>query len=333
MPALVSIIVPVYKVEEFLPCCVESILAQSYRDIELILVDDGSPDRCPEMCDGYARLDSRVRVIHTQNRGVSAARNTGMDCASGTYILFVDGDDWIEPNMVEQLVAAMEMTEVQLVSCDLFYDAPGTITHNFHSVEAQQVATAKEVANPYRAILIVPQISGYLCNKLFKKELVTHLRLNEDIAQNEDLLFVAQYLEKVSRMVHVDNKLYHYRMRNVAPPTAITKRLLTATDAYEKILLRYQDKAPHSAWIVERNLLKLFLNLKGRLRLQSGKNAELASLIATGIKKHQKNVLFSSHVSTNEKLNIMLTSIFPGTLLKLKNFILTRRHQKGDWSN
>lgn len=100
---IISIIVPVYKVENYLQKCIDSILAQTFRDFELILVDDGSPDRCPELCDAAAEKDSRIRVIHQKNGGLSAARNAGLDAARGGWIAFVDSDDAIEPEMYEAL--------------------------------------------------------------------------------------------------------------------------------------------------------------------------------------------------------------------------------------
>ena len=101
---LLSIIVPVYKAEKHLDRCVESILSQTYGNIELVLVDDGSPDACPAMCDSWAKRDWRVRVIHKKNNGASSARNAGLDMASGEYIGFVDADDFVEPDMYETLV-------------------------------------------------------------------------------------------------------------------------------------------------------------------------------------------------------------------------------------
>ena len=101
---MLSIIVPIYKIEEFLRQCVESILAQSFQDFELILVDDGSPDSCPEICEQYAEKDSRIKVIHKLNGGLVSARKAGLKAASGEYIGYVDGDDWIEPDFYEKLM-------------------------------------------------------------------------------------------------------------------------------------------------------------------------------------------------------------------------------------
>ena len=114
---LISVIIPVYKVEPYLDRCVQSIVDQTYRDLEIILVDDGSPDRCPEMCDAWAEKDSRIRVIHKENGGLSDARNSGMAAATGEYISFIDSDDWIAPEMLERLVKALVRDDSDIAAC------------------------------------------------------------------------------------------------------------------------------------------------------------------------------------------------------------------------
>jgi len=122
VPSLISVIVPVYKVEDLLPRCVDSILRQSYTALEIILVDDGSPDRCPEICDDFAARDPRVRVIHQHNAGLSAARNSGLDIARGAYVTFVDSDDWIHDDFIKHLVSASERHPLATV-CGAFVRA------------------------------------------------------------------------------------------------------------------------------------------------------------------------------------------------------------------
>ena len=119
MQPLISVIVPIYKVEEYLYKCVKSILAQTYTNLEIILVDDGSPDNCPAICDEFAAKDSRVTVVHKKNGGVSSARNVGLDTATGEYIGFVDGDDYIEPTMYETLYKYIvdNNTDVSVINC------------------------------------------------------------------------------------------------------------------------------------------------------------------------------------------------------------------------
>ena len=117
----ISVIVPIYKVEKYLRRCVNSILRQSYTKLEILLIDDGSPDACPEICEAYAKTDSRVRVIHKENGGLSSARNTGLEIAEGEYIAFVDGDDYIHSEMLKQLYHALKDTDADLSVCNLQY--------------------------------------------------------------------------------------------------------------------------------------------------------------------------------------------------------------------
>ena len=118
---LVSVIVPIYNVEKYLRKCVDSILNQTYKNLEIILVDDGSPDNCGNICDEYALSDSRIRIIHKKNGGLSDARNAGLDIARGNYILFVDSDDYIDETMVEKLYEALEKEKAEMSLCSFVY--------------------------------------------------------------------------------------------------------------------------------------------------------------------------------------------------------------------
>lgn len=115
MMSEISVIVPVYKVESYLERCIQSILAQTYKDFELILVDDGSPDNCPAICDRYAKQDGRIRVIHQENGGLSAARNTGIEMAKGKWLFFVDSDDWVHTEALRTLLECAERTSEKVV--------------------------------------------------------------------------------------------------------------------------------------------------------------------------------------------------------------------------
>ena len=117
----VSILVPIYNVEKYLSRCIESVLSQDFRDYELILVDDGSPDRCPQICDEYAKKDSRIKVIHKKNGGLSDARNIGLDIATGEYVMFIDSDDFVDIDMMESMMNNMIDNNVDLVVCNIKY--------------------------------------------------------------------------------------------------------------------------------------------------------------------------------------------------------------------
>ena len=109
---LISVIIPVYKVEKYLKRCIDSVINQTYKNLEIILVDDGSPDNCPKICDDYSKKDKRIKVIHKKNGGVSAARNKGLKLSNGDYIVFVDSDDWLEYNFVEEMLTNLRKNKV-----------------------------------------------------------------------------------------------------------------------------------------------------------------------------------------------------------------------------
>ncbi len=186
MPEL-SIIVPVYKVEPYLRRCVDSILAQTFRDFELILVDDGSPDGCPDICDEYAAKDSRIIVIHQKNQGVSAARNAALDIARGEYIGFVDSDDWIEPEMYEKLIDAIKENGTDVAICGSAYaDESGV---SYRTAEKNELSLDQEEL--IKELFGKPnRIGGGCCTKVFCKKCLDNTRFDPAVAYAEDWIFL-----------------------------------------------------------------------------------------------------------------------------------------------
>lgn len=181
-----SIIVPVYKTEQYIEKCVTSILNQTYRDFELILIDDGSPDRCPQMCDEYQKLDSRVRVIHKKNGGVSSARNCGLEIACGTFIWFVDSDDYIEPFSLQQLYEAQKEKEADLY------------VFNTQQIQSFHTADIDEFFEKYYFTYVL----GFgPWNKLYRREIIQKNHLGFDVKETigEDLLFNINYYKTIFR--------------------------------------------------------------------------------------------------------------------------------------
>ncbi len=165
---IISVIVPIYKVERYLEKCIQSIQDQTLKDIEIILVDDGSPDRCGVICDEFAQNDSRITVIHKENGGVSSARNLGIRIANGEYIGFVDGDDWIDKDMYEVLYDGILKTNAEVAICGYRIEHEGNITQ-FVKNDGKTIVYTKEEA--VRKILIDEEIHSFTWNKLIKKEL------------------------------------------------------------------------------------------------------------------------------------------------------------------
>ena len=223
---MISIIVPVFKVEPYLRQCVDSILAQTYRDIEVLLIDDGSPDRCGEICDDYGRKDPRVRVFHTENRGVSAARNLGLSEARGDYIGFVDSDDWIEPEMFKTMLRGMENANADMAACASWREYPD-------SRQEQRSKEAVYTGKDSLKALIEGNISSYVWDKLYHRDLLQDIsfpvgKLYEDIST------IHQIVGKSNKTVVVQDAFYHYRQR---PESIMSKKnsarnLIDQADAY-----------------------------------------------------------------------------------------------------
>ena len=177
MPAI-SVIIPVYKVEPYLDACVSSVVGQTFSDLEILLVDDGSPDRCPELCDAWAQKDPRVRVIHQENGGLSAARNTGIEAAKGEFLAFVDGDDMLEPDALRRAWEAQQACQADLVIFNLVY-----VDEHNHPLPApdfsgfrDEVLTADEVWQRYFALAEQKIYYVVAWNKLYRRELFKTLR-------------------------------------------------------------------------------------------------------------------------------------------------------------
>ena len=207
----ISVIIPVYKVEDYLDRCVQSVLAQTYEDIEVILVDDGSPDGGGAKCDDYAARDSRVKVIHRENGGLSAARNTGLDAAAGEYILFVDGDDYIAPDMAEKLLAALEDTGADMALCDIkCVDDGGTVVRELPPFEAG-VFGPEEI---YRRMTFDDWAMRYVTawNRLYRRALFDGLRFEEGKLHEDEFLAHRLY-DRCEKVAAVSDELYYYVQR------------------------------------------------------------------------------------------------------------------------
>lgn len=204
----VSIIIPVYKTEKYLAKCVDSVLAQTYSDFECILVEDGSPDSCSEICDEYAVKDLRIRVIHQKNSGVAVARNTGLDNALGSWIMFIDSDDWIEPDLLETAVFAAEEHDADIVQWN--YIPFGSERHilKYEPIREGWLEVSKEKPLPWWM--------GMCWSRLYSADLIHSysLRFPENIRLCEDTQFSYSAIAYADKIWCVENKLYHYLCRD-----------------------------------------------------------------------------------------------------------------------
>ncbi len=210
----VSIIVPIYKVpEKYLEKCIKSIQNQSVKDIEIILVDDGSPDMCGNICDEYAQNDNRIKVIHKKNAGLSAARNTGEEVAQGKYIMFVDGDDWIEPDMCKEMYLKAEGTNSQLVMCGLSRDYENKVEKYKIALEDNKVYQGGECKWLQQQLLVYSSNIAVAYAKLIRREFLkkNDIYHNEVLRQGaEGLEFNLRLFDKLDRATFIDKPYYHY---------------------------------------------------------------------------------------------------------------------------
>ncbi len=202
---MISIIIPVYNAEKYLDRCIESILNQTITDLEVILVDDGSNDRSGMICDKYEKKDSRVRVIHQANKGVSAARNKGLSVITGEYVGFVDSDDFLDKDMYSLLLQNLIKYEADICACNartLYDTGKEVIADNSGRIDILEKEVAVET--------IVKKMDNALWNKLFKRKILSEIRFEEDRTFGEDLYYILQCLKNCERVVYVNSCKYNY---------------------------------------------------------------------------------------------------------------------------
>ena len=201
---LVSILSPCYNVEKFLPQCLDSIINQTYSNLQIVLIDDGSKDATWHVMQDYAGKDNRIEIYHQENQGVSATRNHLLEKVKGDYILFVDSDDWIESNMVEFLLEKSLTNRADIVVCGMVKN-DGACSEEYREERMDQETTIKK-------FLFHKELNGSLWNKLVKTSLLHGIRFDNRISYGEDALFCWHVLQRVHTVVQTDRQLYHYRM-------------------------------------------------------------------------------------------------------------------------
>ena len=210
--ALISIIVPIYNVDSYLRKCFDSIISQTYSDFELILVDDGSTDDSPKICDEYARKDDRIIVIHKKNGGVSSARNAGLNVAKGEYIGFIDPDDYIVSEMYECMVNAIEKYKSDMVVCGYDYiDENGNVTRPYKVKNDEKLTHKQFVSMQFD---MPPTVRHVVWNKLFRNKLFKGISFPENIHSSEDVYVLCSYVKKISDCVFIHKPLYKNLVRN-----------------------------------------------------------------------------------------------------------------------
>lgn len=244
---MVSLIIPVYNVEKYLPQCLDSVITQTYRDLEIILVDDGSTDNSGTICDEYARKDERLKVYHTANHGLSAARNYGLDRAKGEYIAFLDSDDWFAQNAIQSFLTTAQETNADIVACRFYQEYVGLTTENPGPLEPF-IALGDEVLS---SLVLERRVNNTAWNKFYRASLFETVRFPEGIIF-EDIATTWRIFSNCEKLAYIPSCLIHYRKRENS--LSNIRSLKSLTDYWIAFKERFDMLSPLSEAYYQRTL-------------------------------------------------------------------------------
>lgn len=310
---LISVIVPIYRAKAFLSRCIDSVVQQTHPEWELLLVDDGSPDGCPAICDAYAETNPRIHVIHQTNKGVSAARNTGLDAARGDYIAFVDADDWVEPDYLSYLLQLLASRQAKIAACNHFVSVDIKDVPKFPVSSDITVLSKKEA---YDGLLYHQPPDASVWGKLFDQAVFDQLRFPQGRIF-EDTWLIADLLDRADGLVYGAQPKYHYvyHQNTISKGTA-DKHMWDYLDAVnhlcEVVLQSYPDLLPgctrrrvHAALSIRRLLVHADVSAADGIRR-----------CQNIIRPNAKSVLFDRRAPQRDKAGILLAlsgrSVFDG---------------------
>ena len=306
---MISVIVPVYNIEEYLPRCLDSILAQTYTELEIILVDDGSTDCSGVICDQYAKKDKRIKVIHKENGGVSSARNIGLDRATGEYIGFVDGDDLLDDKMFEVLLKNAEEQKCDISCCQFAtIDLQGNQKSIYNDIS--QILNSEYIISNFFFDPFIKELMYSVYSKIYKYSLIEELRY-KSYSYGEDILFVFETLER-SQKVYYDNYVgyYYVQRENSAMTAAFSKKRLEYINAIKEIEVKCKIKYPFayknaSIWVYQHTLVTLRQIFANKMQ------NELREFVVDSkvyLKEHKQNMTYLSSI---RKLDYYIIMYFP----------------------
>jgi glycosyltransferase involved in cell wall biosynthesis len=307
MKEKISIIIPVYKVEAYLAKCIESIINQTYTELEIILVDDGSPDQCGKICDDYAKKDARIHVIHKKNEGVARARNDGLEYASGDYISFIDSDDWIAENAYELLLQNLKKYNVDCAvgGCVTVDDKDGVLTPREHTYGPVRCEDSLE------AMKHVLLSGSAVWNRLFKRKIFEELRFPVGRINDDEVVALRAY-SKCRKIVFLNQDMYYYRIRsNSITTSSFSMRQMdvyyNSIDNMEFIKKNYPVLLPCAEYKFIKAMLYCYVNLR---KLEKNEETIKAKKeLKKMIKENRKKAMHNSYLSVPLKALACLCSL------------------------
>ena len=317
---LISVIVPVYKVEPYLDRCVQSIIDQTYSNLEIILVDDGSPDNCPAMCDAWAEKGPRIKVIHKDNGGLSDARNAGMEVASGELIGFIDSDDWIEPNMYQLLYDNMQRNNADISVCGVEMNWEGNLPPHMLTCKGNCVLSTEDAM---RAIIEESWLKQPVWYKLYKTDQIKNIPFAVG-KYHEDVFWSYQAIAKARRISVCDTPCYHYIQRgNSIMGTSFSLKRLDALEAQENRLQYLSVHFPSLVSTAKIQLLQFCMYLEQMaLRSLTPSDFSVANQRITSLlNAYPLNQNDNSLLSLKQKIWLYLLQHFPIKTSKIRNIL------------
>ncbi len=325
MAEKLSVIIPVYRTEKYLRKCLSSVLTQSYENLEIIIVDDGSDDNCPKICDEFAKEDERVTVIHKSNGGLSSARNSGLEKATGEFITFVDSDDYIESDMYSYMLS--ERGECDIVCCSHFTEKDGEKA----KVPSFEKKTVLDTNSAVKEILQDGKIKNYVWNKIFKKELFDGVTFPEGMAF-EDIPVTPVLFTKAKSVCVLPEGKYNYLIRSDG--ISKTESIANLCDRFRAHLMRYgalSDKYPDEKTLMQKQMLHAARLLAfGLLSQYSEENEKRAYEVCFSYYKENKEkiVELGGFNAIEKKQIYLLGSAEKKDLMKIKNIDYLRKAEK-----
>lgn len=310
---LISIIVPVYNVENYLKRCLDSIINQTYKNLEIICIDDGSKDSSGKILDKYKLKDKRIKVRHKKNGGLASARNAGIQVATGKYIGFVDSDDYIEPNMFEELYNSIIENNSDISICNFYldYEDENKIIENVNN----DVINAKMEKLEYINKLFRNNYNCYMCNKLYKAKLIKKLKFDQSILILEDVVYNVDLSQYVNTVSYVDKCLYYYVQRN----TSITHKGNKKVDSNLYYIKGVVNDKLEKYNIESLTYLKLDYVRESIIYMNSRKiDKEEKDRINKYIKKYIKQGIFFKKGYFKYKLKAVIALLFPKLYVKIR---------------
>lgn len=313
---LLSVIVPVYNVEEYLERCIKSIVNQTYSNLEILLIDDGSTDNSGIICEKWKKKDNRIKVFHIKNKGVSFARNLGIEQANGKFISFIDSDDYMSCDMLEKMVKKM-----QIEKSDIVISNYNTIKNRKENLKKLNNTLPEQMnRETYLNLMIQKLFRGFVWNKLYKSKYIKKIKFDTSIKMCEDVLFNVEYAKYIKKAIYINEGLYKYCIRkDSVTKSSYSKILVSQLNAYDKMIKIIKDEYKIDPIFYKSAQLETALKLKILFLENNIKDKMELKKLNRNIDRFWEEVMTSDKIRIKTKIYYIICKFFPRSISKIKN--------------